>query len=100
MSSDPNPVFIIKCECCNSKIHVDPKTRSIFYTERSDGKKRSFEEVVDDVTSVPKKAADKFAANLEKEKSKKERLEDAFEKAKKKAAADPNKRPPSIFDYD
>ena len=100
MSSDPNSVFVIKCECCNSKIHIDPKTRSIFYTERSDGKKRSFEEVVEDVTSVPKKAADKFAANLEKEKNREERLEDAFEKAKKKAAEDPNERPPSIFDYD
>ncbi|MEM7164356.1 MAG: hypothetical protein AAF581_02775 [Planctomycetota bacterium] len=100
MSSDPNSVFIIKCECCGSKIHVDPKTRSLFYIERTDGKKRSFEEVVEDVTSVPQRAADKFAANLESEKGKEQRLEDAFEKAKKKAAKDPNKRPPSIFDYD
>lgn len=100
MNDPGSSVFEIQCECCGAKIHVDGKTRSVFYTEKKGMKKRSFEEVVEDVTSVGSKAAEKFAQNMAKEKGKEERLDRLFEEAKKKAEKDPNKRPPSIFDYD
>lgn len=100
---DPkSSVFVIKCECCGAKIHVDGKTRSIFYTEKKGHKTRSFEEVVSDVTSVADRAAEKFEATLENERdeNKQQALEDLFQKAKKKAEENPDEKPPSIWDYD
>ena len=49
-------LFTIVCECCGAKIDVDPKTRSVFSTEKKGMKKRSFEEVVEDVSSVGTRA--------------------------------------------
>lgn len=92
--------FDIKCECCGAKITIDPATRSIFAFEKKGHKKRSFDEVVQDVTSVADRAHEKFEASLESERGKEERLDELFKKAKEKAEKDPNKRPPSIFDYD
>lgn len=96
-----NRVFTIQCDCCGSKIQVDPDTRSVFSIERSDARKaRSFEEVVQDVTSVGSRAEEKFAKTLEKERNREEHLDEVFKKAQQKASQDPRKRPPSIFDYD
>ncbi|MGE3166072.1 MAG: hypothetical protein AB7O52_14290 [Planctomycetota bacterium] len=100
MSLPESSVFEIICECCGAKIQVDAKTRSIFSFEKKGHKKRTFEEVVDDVTSVAAKATEKFQASLERERNRDERLDKLFQEAKEKAAKDPNKRPPSIFDYD
>ncbi len=97
---EPAAVFTITCECCQAKIHVDPHTKSVFYTEHPDMKKRSFEEVVKDVKSTGKRAAEKFQAGLEEEENKEERLDALFEQAKKKAKEeDPDEKPPSIWDY-
>lgn len=100
MEARAGAVFEIICECCGAKIHVDPQTKSIFYTEKKGMKKRSFEEVVKDVTSVGERAEEKFRQNLEKEKNQKANLERLFDEAKTKAEKDPNPRPPSIWDYD
>ena len=100
MESRPGAVFEIKCECCGAKIHVDPQTQSVFYTEKEGMKKRSIEEVVKDVTSVGARAEEKFKKSMNKEKNRKEELERLFEEAKERADKDPNKRPPSIWDYD
>ena len=95
-------VFEITCECCGAKIHVDGKNRSVFYTEKEGHKTRSFEDVVTDVTSVARRAADKFDETMESERSenKEKALEDLFQKAKKKAQENPEEKPPSIWDYD
>ena len=93
-------LFTIVCECCGAKIEVDPKTRSVFSTEKKGMKKRSFEEVVEDVSSVGTRAQEKFKKGMEKQKNQKDELEKAFEKAKEKAKKDPKERPRSIFDYD
>ncbi len=93
-------IFEITCECCGAKIHVDPQTKKIFFTEKKGMKKRTFEEVVKDVTSVGERAEEKFKKNVEKEKNQKEKLERLFEEGKIKAMKEPNKRPPSIWDYD
>jgi hypothetical protein len=92
-------IFTIICECCHAKIHVDPKTRSVFYTEHPDHKPRSFEEVVKDVSSVGERAAAKFRKGLEDEANKEARLDELFKKAKKKAEENPDEKPPSIWDY-
>ena len=95
-------VFEITCECCGAKIHVDGKTRSVFYTEKEGLKTRTFEEVVTDVTSVARRASEKFDSTMESERSenKEKALEDLFQEAKKKADENPDVKPPSIWDYD
>ncbi|MFQ5653951.1 MAG: hypothetical protein ACE5GW_04375 [Planctomycetota bacterium] len=100
MPRESGHVFVIVCESCGARIHVDGERRSVFYTEKKGMKKRSFEEVVEDVTSVGARAEEKFKKSLDKEKHSKEHLDQVFKKAKEKAEKDPNKRPPSIFDYD
>ncbi len=93
-------LFTITCECCDAKIHVDPVTKSVFYTEHPDRKQRSFEEVLKYVKSVPQKAADKFQKGLEDEEGKEARLDALFKDAKKKAEEeDSDEPPPSIWDY-
>ncbi len=93
-------LFTIICECCGAKIEVDPKTRSVFSTEKKGRKKRSFDEVVEDVSSVGSRAQEKFEKGMDQQKHRKDQLERAFEKAKEKAKKDPRERPRSIYDYD
>ncbi|HIA26576.1 MAG TPA: hypothetical protein EYN79_00405 [Planctomycetes bacterium] len=100
MGERKNEVFMIHCECCGSAIHIDPVERAIYYTELKDEKKRSMEEVVKDVTSVADRAGEKFDAGLAAEETREEYLEDLFRKGMKKAEEDPDKKPPSIWDYD
>ena len=92
-------IFMVTCECCQAKIHVDPVQKNVFYTEHPDKKQRSFEEVLDDVSSVGKRAAEKFEAGLAAEEGKEERLEELFREAKKKAEENPDEKPPSIWDF-
>ncbi len=92
-------VFTITCECCSAKIHVDPVTRSVFFTEHPNHKPRSLEEVLHDVNSVGERAAKKFQKGLEDEETKEARLDELFKKAKKKAEENPDEKPPSIWDY-
>ena len=93
-------IFKITCECCGAKISVDPVTKTVFHTEKEGMKKRTFEEVVEDVTSVGKRAEEKFKAGLESDKDRVARLDKLFDEATKKAAENPDERPPNIFDYD
>ena len=97
--TDHERLFTITCECCEAKIHVEPVTKSIFYTEHPDMKQRSFEEVIKDVKSVPVRAAEKFQKGLEDEEGKEARLDQLFKDAKKKAEENPDEKPPSIWDY-
>ena len=93
-------VFTIVCECCGAKIEVDADTRSVFSVSKKGHTPRSFEQVVKDVTGVADRAEKKFQKHMEKQRTREEDLEKLFEEAQKKAAKDPNKKPPSIFDYD
>jgi hypothetical protein len=55
---------------------------------------------VKDATGGADRAAEKFKDVLAAEEGKEERLDDLFEEGLKKAEEDPNKKPPSIFDFD
>ncbi|MCA8962497.1 MAG: hypothetical protein KDC38_18355 [Planctomycetes bacterium] len=97
MSNDR--VFEIKCGCCGATIHVDPRTRSVYFTEKP-GEKSSFEQRVEKAKEgVARKSQEAFEENLQKS-TDKDALEKLFREAKKKAEADPNERPPSIWDYE
>ncbi|MEM7263891.1 MAG: hypothetical protein AAF488_18030 [Planctomycetota bacterium] len=95
-------VFEVKCGCCGSKLHVDPRTQSVYFTEKAGEKaEKTFEDRVTKAkTGVAQKAQDQFEDNLQKSDTDADKLEQLFQKAKKKAESDPNKKPPSIWDYE
>ncbi|MFN0059152.1 MAG: hypothetical protein ACKVX7_11890 [Planctomycetota bacterium] len=100
MNQEQSSIFQIVCGCCGAKIDIDAKSRTVFHIEKEGLKKRSFEQVVEDVTAVTRTAEQKFAQGLDKEKQRKAQLEALFDKAHEKAKLDPRERPPSIFDRD
>ncbi len=102
MGGRPDGLFEVDCPCCDTKLTIDPRARRIFHvvTKGEDGEQKSFEEAVKDATSGVDRAQEKFKKALDSEEGKKERLEDMFEEGLKKADEDPDKKPPSIFDFD
>lgn len=101
MGGADDRVFEIKCGCCGAIIHVDPRRRNVFYTEKPGEQKREFEERVERAKQKIDPNADrKWDETLAAEKNKGEKLEQLFREASEKAKEDPNERPPSIWDYD
>lgn len=101
MGGADDRVFSIKCPCCDSVIHVDPRRRGIYYTEEAGKEEKSFE---DRVAKAKKKilpgAEEKFQKGLDAEKDRERKLDDLFKKAHEKALEDPNEKPPSIWDHE
>ncbi len=102
MSNRPDRLFEVECPDCKTMLTIDPRTRRIFHSvsKDEDGNTRSFEDAVKDATSGPQKAEKMFEEGIAAEEGKEERLDDLFDKGLKKAEEDPNKKPPSIFDFD
>ncbi|MEE2856705.1 MAG: hypothetical protein VX949_04840 [Planctomycetota bacterium] len=102
MTGRPDGLFDVDCPCCETRLTIDPRARRIFHvvTKGADGASKSFEEAVKDATGGADRAAEKFKDVLAAEEGKEERLDDLFEDGLKKAEEDPNKKPPSIFDFD
>lgn len=102
MSGRPDRLFEVDCPCCDTRLTIDPRAKRIFHTvtKGEDGETKSFEDAVKDATGGAQRAADKFKDVLASEEGKQERLDDMFEEGLKKADDDPNKKPPSIFDFD
>ncbi len=94
-------VFEIKCGCCGSTIHVDPRTRSVYFTQKKGESAKSFEDRVNKAKSgVESKKVDQFQDKLQDSGPDEAALDRLFKDAKKKAEEDPNERPPSIWDYE
>ena len=102
MSNRPDGLFEVECPDCKTVLTIDPRARRIFHSvsKDADGNTRSFEDAVKDATSGPDKAQKVFEEGIAAEEGKEERLDDMFNKGLKKAEDDPNKKPPSIFDFD
>ena len=102
MSNRPDGLFEVECLDCKTVLTIDPRARRIFHSvsKDADGSTRSFEDAVKDATAGPEKAQQVFEEGMAAEEGKEERLDDMFNKGLKKAEDDPNKKPPSIFDFD
>ena len=102
MSTRPDGLFEVECPHCDCKLTIDPKARRIFHvvTQGEDGQPKSFESAVEDAISSPSRAQEKFEKELAKEDGRGEKLDQLFEEGLKKAEDDPDKKPPSIFDFD
>ena len=92
-------LLLIHCPCCDATLEVDPATGAVISNEPPESKKKlgSFEEAAAEVNRRKERAADLFAATVEREKHKSDILEKTFRQALEKAQKDTAK-PRGIFD--
>ena len=88
----------IVCPCCEAVLKVDPETGSVVWADRKKTKPKDFDDLVTRVQSNKSVLDEKFARSVRQTKHSAEILDKKFEEARKRAAADPNKRPPNPFD--
>lgn len=90
--------FDVTCPCCGSLLKVDPETGAVVWAEQKKAPPKDFDDLVSRVRSQKGQLDEKFARSVQQTKHQREILDKKFEEAKKRAAADPNARPPNPFD--
>jgi hypothetical protein len=90
----------ITCPCCEAMLKVDPETGSVVWVDRKKEPAKDFDDLVSRVASQKSLVAEKFARSVEHTKKAHEILDKKFEEARKRAALNPNERPPNPFDND
>ena len=88
----------VECPCCGALLKLDPETGSVVWADRKKEPAKDFDDLVSRVQSQKNVLDEKFARSVEQTRHSKEILEKKFEEARKRAAADPTKRPPNPFD--
>jgi hypothetical protein len=93
-------VLLVHCPDCDATLRVDPATGAVLSHEPAASKKKlsSFEEAAQENVRRKDRAAELFAATVEREKHKSEILEKTFREALEKAQQEPNTKPRGIFD--
>ncbi|HEV8267175.1 MAG TPA: hypothetical protein VGR00_03035 [Thermoanaerobaculia bacterium] len=91
--------LLVHCPDCGATLRVEPRTGAVLSHEPAATKKKlgSLEDAAQEMARQRDRAADLFAATVEREKNKSEILEKTFKQALEKAKADPSK-PRGIFD--
>ena len=88
----------VTCPCCGTLLKVDPETAAVVWSEQKKGPARSFDDLVQRAQSQKSVLEDKFARSMQQTKQQKEILDRKFEEAKRRAASDPNSKPPHPFE--
>lgn len=89
----------IRCPHCDEPIFIDLDSGEVLaHSAKDEGPKRSLDDVVDRVLAREGKGAEKFDEALESLEAEKERLERAFEEARRKAKEKRDDRPFHPFD--
>jgi hypothetical protein len=88
----------VTCPCCGSLLKVDPDTGSVVWLDKKKEPARSFDDLVSRVHSQKSVLDEKFARSVQQTRNQREILEKKFEEAKRRAAENPNVRPPNPFD--
>lgn len=88
----------VECPCCGARLKIDPETGSVVWTDRKKEPAKSFDDLLNRVSSQKSVLDEKFARSVHQTKNQKEILEKKFEEARKRAAENPNQRPPNPFD--
>ncbi len=88
----------ITCPCCEALLKVDPETRSVVWIDKKKAPAKDFDDLVSRVASQKDLIAEKFARSVEQTKHQHTILDRKFEEARKRAALNPNERPPNPFD--
>jgi len=90
----------VSCPCCGALLKVDPETASVVWVDQKKAPARSLDDLVSRVQSQRGVLDEKFARSMQQTKHQREILEKKFEQARRRAAADPDGRPPNPFDND
>ena len=93
----PEAIDIV-CPCCGTLLRVDPGTASVVWSEKKKEPTRDFDDLVNRVRNQKSTLDEKFQRSVHQTKNQREILEKKFEEARKRAEADPQKRPPNPFD--
>jgi hypothetical protein len=88
----------VSCPCCGALLKVDPETGSVVWADKKKAPAKDLDDLVSHVHSQKSLLDEKFQRSILQTKNQKELLEKKFEEARKRAAADPTKRPPNPFD--
>jgi len=90
----------VDCPCCGAQLKVDPETGAVVWSAKPQQPARDLDDLVSAVRSRRSELDEKFARSVKQNKNQKEILERKFEEARRRAAEDPDRRPPNPFDYD
>jgi hypothetical protein len=90
----------VTCPCCDTLLKVDPDTGAVVWADKKKAPAKDFDELVDRVRSQKSALDDKFARSMAQNRNQKDILEKKFEEARRRAAENPNERPPNPFDND
>jgi hypothetical protein len=90
----------VGCPCCGAQLKVDPGTGAVVRADKPTGPARDLDDLVSAVRSRRSQLDAKFDRSMKQNRNQREILEKKFEEARRKAAEDPEGRPPNPFDYD
>jgi len=88
----------VSCPCCGALLKVDPETGAVVWADRKKEPAKDFDDLVSRVRTHKSTLDEKFQRSMQQTKHQKEILDKKFEEARKRAEADPNKRPTNPFD--
>ena len=88
----------VTCPCCSALLKIDPETGAIVWVDQKKAPAKDFDDLVNRVHSNRSLLDEKFARSVAQTRNSKEILEKKFEEARRRAEADPTKRPPNPFD--
>ena len=88
----------VTCPCCGALLKIDPGTGAIVWTEKKKEPAKDFDELVTRARSHKTTLDEKFQRSVRETRNQKEILDKKFEEARRRAALDPNERPPNPFD--
>jgi hypothetical protein len=88
----------VNCPSCGSHMKVDPDTGSVVWVDKKKEPAKDFDDLISRVASQKSRLDEKFARSVEQTRHSRDILEKKFEEARKRAAENPDKRPPNPFD--
>jgi hypothetical protein len=88
----------VTCPCCSAMLKVDPETGAVVWVDEKKAPAKDFDDLVSRVHSHKSLLDEKFARSVAQTRNSKDILEKKFEEARKRAEADPTRRPPNPFD--
>lgn len=90
----------VRCPCCQAALKIDPETGAVVWAEEHKGPAQNLDDLVSRVRSARGALDEKFERSMTQTRHQKDILEKKFEEARKRAEADPHKRPINPFDLD
>lgn len=88
----------VECPCCGALLKIDAETGSVVWADKKQEPSKSFDDLLSRVSSQKSVIQEKFARSVQQTRNQREILEKKFEEARRRAALNPNERPPNPFD--